>query len=451
MVLDATGGSAYWESAFRFFSPQRQVRGAVLHAPEDAQGVTATLAATGGRWQALGDCGDETGTFLRRLLERDAAGKAAYVPCGIEFDAPALAADGLAGEPDAITPLLPATGPEAAGGASLPCAATGWIAPKELALAVFGAARGASGWGLPAMVAAVERGGRHWRWNSRPVDTGETAPPAAPHRPAMSWRSRVLAVVPHFGCEQWLAQCLYALTTQTREPESIVVIDDASPELPVDIVRAFPGVTLLAAPVNIGPENILQNVIQAMDYDAYMVQDADDWCAATRLQRSLEEAERTGAGIVGAQEMRFPTGAREPVLRLHPLDVNRAIAKRIDHYLCHGTSLIAREAARRVGGFDMTLQVAADTDFVLRSSRVCRIANLPEAHYYRRMRPGSRTSAANTGQGSALRDRERDFIFDRARRQGARVERAAAVATLDFESAVEFRHVLGPPLQRSEW
>lgn len=451
MVLDATGGGARWESLFRFLGRQQRVTGAVLHAPEDAPIVAAAVAAARGGWRAVPDCCAQTGILLRDILERESAGKVAFIPGGIELDTSALAAPGLVDEPDVITPILPCVRTEAVGGASLPCAATGWIAPKELALAVFGSMPGPSHWGLPALIAAVERGGHHWRWNSNQVHTGEAAPLAEVHGPVMSWRSSVLAVVSHFGCEQWLAQCLHALTTQTRAPENIVVVDDASPEPPVEIVRAFPGVTLLAVPVNIGPENILQNVIQSMDYDAYMVQDADDWCAATRLQRSLEEAERTGAGVIGAQELRFPTGGSEPVLRLHPLDVNRAIARKIDHYLCHGTSLIARHTARRVGGFDMSLQVAADTDFILRSSRACRIANLPEAHYYRRMRPGSRTSAANTGQGSALRDREREFIFDRARLQGARAKSAASVATLDCDSPVEFRHLLGPALQRGEW
>lgn len=445
--------------------------GVVLHAPEDAGAVAASLAVAGGRWRAI-PCGAETGAqsaaILRALLERAPAAKVAYLPCGIDFDEVLLATPELACEPDVITPILPAVDSGTVGSYSWSCPRTGWIAPKELALelaaelavelavelaaATFDATPHASRLGLPALIAAVERGGRHWRWNSSHVHTSEATPAASPRGPLMHWRSRVLAVVPHYGCEQWLAQCLHSLTTQTRPPENIVVVDDGSAEPPLDIVRAFPGVTLLATPVNIGPENILHSVIQTMDYDAYMVQDADDWCAANRLQRSLEEAERAGAGVIGAQELRLPTSAEAPHLRLHPLDVNGALANEVAHYLCHGTSLISRAVARRVGGFDMTLQVAADTDFILRSSRVCRIVNLSEAHYYRRMRPGSRTSAANTGQGSVLRARERDFIFERARRPlEPRAQSATAVATLECDSAVEFRHILGPSLRRGGW
>ena len=108
-------------------------------------------------------------------------------------------------------------------------------------------------------------------------------------------RSRILAIVPHFRCETWLATALASLLSQTRQPDAIVVIDDGSPDPPTDIVEQFAGCTLLVAERNHGPYRIIQQVIADTDYDGYLFQDADDWSAHDRLDLLLRAAARTGA------------------------------------------------------------------------------------------------------------------------------------------------------------
>ena len=48
----------------------------------------------------------------------------------------------------------------------------------------------------------------------------------------------MLALIPHFKCEQWLDDVLASLRAQTRPLDGIVVIDDASGEPPIEIVQA---------------------------------------------------------------------------------------------------------------------------------------------------------------------------------------------------------------------
>ena len=83
--------------------------------------------------------------------------------------------------------------------------------------------------------------------------------------------STVLALIPHFQCEEWLDDCLASLAAQTRPLDGIVVIDDASDEPPIEIVRAIPQVTLLHAERNVGPYRLVQQVIEETDYDALPV------------------------------------------------------------------------------------------------------------------------------------------------------------------------------------
>lgn len=86
----------------------------------------------------------------------------------------------------------------------------------------------------------------------------------------------MLAIVTHYRCEAWLNRCLESLVNQTRASDRIVVIDDASENLPISIVKQFPQVTLLASSVNVGTYRLIQQVINDTNYDAYLFQDADD-------------------------------------------------------------------------------------------------------------------------------------------------------------------------------
>ena len=128
--------------------------------------------------------------------------------------------------------------------------------------------------------------------------------------PLLHRGSSVLAIVPHYQCDAWLGDCLDSLVRQTRPLEGIVVINDDHGSPPTDIVRHFPTVTLLASAENVGPYRLTQAVIDQTGYDAYLMQDADDWSAPRRLELLLAAAERTGAELIGCQGYRAPLPGR---------------------------------------------------------------------------------------------------------------------------------------------
>lgn len=166
----------------------------------------------------------------------------------------------------------------------------------------------------------------------------------------LSRRSSVLAIVPHFRCEPWLADCLDSLVRQTRPVDGIVVIDDGSEAPPTEIVGRFPAVTLVASDENVGPYRLSQTVIDQTGYDGYLFQDADDWSMPTRLELMLAEAERSGAGMVGCQGYRLITAEGEVVPLTFPLDVNAALTRRpTTHALMHPSSLVARDLVTQIG------------------------------------------------------------------------------------------------------
>ena len=122
----------------------------------------------------------------------------------------------------------------------------------------------------------------------------------------------------------------------------------------------------------------------------------------------------------------------------------------VSHPMVHGSSLIARSLAVRLGGFDGSLDVTADTDFALRAGLAARLVNVPALCYYRRMRPNSRTSSVETGHGSALRIAETEIVMGRAARNRAAVQAGEApdLALSRPSPTVELTHILGPRLRR---
>ncbi|MDQ3723261.1 MAG: glycosyltransferase, partial [Actinomycetota bacterium] len=261
----------------------------------------------------------------------------------------------------------------------------------------------------------------------RPI--GEDAPAPARPRPAHLHRdSTVLALIPHFECEQYLDDCLAALCAQTRPLDGIVVIDDASAEAPLEIVRRHPGVTLMRAEENSGPYRLVQQVIDDTDYDAYLFQDADDWSAPDRLERLLEHAEATGADMIGSQEVRVFCDEPEVVTIAWPLDGNEQFRERPTAFpLLHPTTLVSRAAMVAAGGYSKGLRFGGDAEFLRRVHHVARCVNTPHAGYFRRIRQGSLTTAPATAIGTPARKQLMAETFARADANAERLVRGEAL------------------------
>ena len=306
-------------------------------------------------------------------------------------------------------------------------------------------------WTLSRLAEAARKASQPLRWLSSPAtaspDDGAVALGA---RPVLTRNSSVLALVPHYRCEEWLFDCLASVAAQTRSPEGIVIIDDGSEVPPAEIVRQFPQVTLLAASENGGPFRLMQQVINDTSYDAYLFQDADDWSAQDRLAILLAEAERTGAELVGCQELQIVCEEGKDLPVCYPSDVNEALSEQPTRYpLLLPTSLASRDLVLRLGGFATGLRFGADGEFVRRAAHVARIVNAPRYCYFRRKRAGSLTSAPDTGLQSPARAKLRGALLKRAMENASAVARGEAPALEPYAMAgpVKLTHISGPKLK----
>jgi glycosyltransferase involved in cell wall biosynthesis len=261
--------------------------------------------------------------------------------------------------------------------------------------------------------------------------------------------SSVLAVIVHYRYEQWLAQSIESLLYQSHPPAAIVVVDDASPQAPVEIVRQYPDVTLLVAEENRGPYALLQAIFDNAQYNAFALQDADDWSTPDRLHVLLTAADEQNAEMVGCQATSvFSDIAPEPDFTL-PRDARSAVLLNPTlHPVLMPTTVISRSLLQRAGGLSAGLRFGGDSEFIRRAIFAGRVINVPERCYQRRVHPGALTRAPATGYGSAARLALQPQLQERARENVARVLAGREPDLRPFCAGLSasLTHVAGPRL-----
>lgn len=314
----------------------------------------------------------------------------AYIPFSHNFALP----DINLSEAKYLAPLVPAVTLPKETAREMPLEVVGWIASLDIAKFTLPKLKN---WTILEIAQVLELAGVSFRWAG--VRACEDIRQNLPAR--LNSQSSIMAIIPHYRCEAWLKRCLRCLVDQTRVPDKIIVVDDGSGNPPVSIVKEFSSVTLLASSVNVGPYRLIEQVIVDTNYDAYLLQDADDWSTCDRLEKLLHAAS-SGAELIGTQELRVAeNGQITPVC--YPLDVNAALAEKPGHALIHPSSLVARDLVMRLGGFATGLRFGGDTEFLLRARFTAKIVNIPDFCYFRRKRRGSLTTDTDTGLESPAR------------------------------------------------
>jgi cytochrome c-type biogenesis protein CcmH/NrfG/GT2 family glycosyltransferase len=259
----------------------------------------------------------------------------------------------------------------------------------------------------------------------------------------------VLAIITHYKYDKWLAQSIESLLAQTRPPNAVVVVDDASPQPPIDIVRRYPQVTLMVADQNRGPYSILQAIYDRAQYDVFMMQDADDWSTPDRLELLLEAAEAQRADMVGCQISSVWDGvAPEPERFLTEDALASVIANPMGHPIYLNSSILHRDLVKRVGGLSTGLRLSGDTEFAQRAVFAGRIINIAERCYHRRVHPHSLTRAEATGINSRARAKIFAAMEEPARLNVSRVLAGEPpdLRPLLVGEPARLGHVAGPPL-----
>lgn len=196
----------------------------------------------------------------------------------------------------------------------------------------------------------------------------------------------IAAIVCAYNESRYLAACLYSLKAQTRPPDEIIVINNASTDETGAIARAVPGVRVVDEPVKglVVARETARRLAQA-DVLAYM--DADCRAPIWWLERIERRFSRPGALVAATGPYRFYDWdwSGRTLVRLYDgilAPPTHGIVHgllRMGAILYGGNFAVRRDALTRIGGFDRTIEFhGEDTNLGRRLTPLGRIEICPE-------------------------------------------------------------------------
>ena len=196
----------------------------------------------------------------------------------------------------------------------------------------------------------------------------------------------IAVIVCAYNEDRLLAGCLHSLRAQTRPPDEILVIDNASTDDTGAVARAVPGVRLIGEPSK-GLVVARETARLATQADIVAYIDADCRAPITWLERVEAQFSRAGAPIAVTGPYRFYDWDRtgRALVRAYDLLVAPATHALVHHafgagaILYGGNFAVRSEALTRIGGFDRRIEFhGEDTNLGRRLTAIGRVALCPE-------------------------------------------------------------------------
>ena len=194
---------------------------------------------------------------------------------------------------------------------------------------------------------------------------------------------RVSVIVTTHNRATMLPRAVRSVLVQTYEDYELIIVDDCSTDDTPEVTRTFtdPRVRVIRHPDNRGHPAAVNTGIRLArgEYVAFL-DDDDQWLEA-KLARQVEAADadpRVGLVYTWTDHFDAASGARRPRGRgVISGDISQDV---VGWDLPAGTPtyLVRADAARQLGGFDETLTVCYDWDFMTRLSMCWHVAVVPE-------------------------------------------------------------------------
>jgi len=224
-----------------------------------------------------------------------------------------------------------------------------------------------------------------------------TPPPPTPTSGVPIDRRRVAVVIPVYDHERYVEEAIASVLAQTRPPDRLVVIDDGSRDGSVAAAeRAIASAGSIAVEfrvqTNRGTARTLNETIAKLDEEVVGILNSDDAWRPTRLERLLPELDARHPSIVFSgvecfgdaeqpdlamfprwMEMSFALGRCFPTVGFSLLISNIAMST--------GNFLFTRDLHQIAGGFDESMPICHDWQFLLDALRVTEPRFVPDPLY----------------------------------------------------------------------
>jgi len=217
---------------------------------------------------------------------------------------------------------------------------------------------------------------------------------------------KVSAVFSVYNGAATLAQMLDSLLAQSRPPDEILAVDDASSDETLPILQRYARrhktLRVLRNERNLGPASSLNRAIEAASGEYIMRTDADDLNLSDRLEQQMRAMEADPQlGLVSCFvdplfDPSYPVD-RRPLCQLseqrrrklavHPQDAAQALT--VANIFHHGEVLFKKQVWEQAGKYRPVFLCCSDYDLWLRMADLTSFAIIPQTLYIRRFHSGS--------------------------------------------------------------
>src|SRR5947209_10692137 len=203
----------------------------------------------------------------------------------------------------------------------------------------------------------------------------------------MSDSSGISVVLPNFNHSKFVGSALSALLAQSPAPAEVIVIDDASSDDSVAIIRSIASshssIRLLANPRNLGVIRTQKRGLEVASGRYVYLAAADDWVIPGFFElavRMLVHHPQVGLFCGDAVLIEGESGRRRgyrpvvrPFYRARAADPDeaRGLLRRFDNWILTGSTIFRRDAMELAGGLDESCGSFAD-GYLLRKIAVTR-------------------------------------------------------------------------------
>lgn len=111
----------------------------------------------------------------------------------------------------------------------------------------------------------------------------------------------VTVVVPNFNCEEYLPKCLEHIVSQTYQNLEIIICDNGSSDRSIPIIQEWAAkdsrIKTIIHEENIGLIHVYNKMFEMATGDYICIQDSDDWCDLTRVEKQVAVLENHNVGL----------------------------------------------------------------------------------------------------------------------------------------------------------
>ena len=236
-----------------------------------------------------------------------------------------------------------------------------------------------------------------------------------------------------YNSENTIEDCVNSILSQTYESFNLYIFDDCSDDKTIEKIQQFKDnrITIISSRVNIGTYAGKNIVLKAFCDSSYIaLHDADDISEKNRFEKQLNYMQEHNVGCVGTSVTEFwdnnisphtlskAIAANNSRKNLYPARITKNDIESLIYYLeedyekylkfkfcMNGTAMFDKSLLLKLGGWDGSTRIAADTDLFIRILSLTDIHNIQECLYKRRFHKKSLTSLESCGIYSEARQR----------------------------------------------